>query len=64
MSYLGNFVLEFETTIVIFPTIFVIFHLEICLITKFREKKIPTFRTKNALLWYFWAKILKSDFHI
>ena len=37
----------------------------ICLIAKYCEiMKMPTFGTKNALFWYFWARILKNYCHI
>ena len=40
-------------------------HPPICDIAKFCEKlKIPKFRTKNALLEYFQARILKNYYHI
>ena len=61
MPYLGIFGLESLKYYCSFRNKY----LQIFLIAKFCQKtKIPTFGTKNALLEYFWARILKNYCHI
>ena len=61
MPYLGIFGLESLKYYCSFRNKY----LQIFLIAKFCQKtKIPKFGTKNALLEYFWARILKNYCHI
>ena len=59
MPYFGIFELKFETLFSYLKS--APSNLSTCRILL---KKPPKFVTKNALFWYFWAKILKSYFHI
>ena len=60
MLDLDIFGLEFENNIVVFEMII----LKFVKLQSFSEKKISTFRTKNAFSEYFRAISLKSHCHI